>query len=230
MVGDDVVADARMHRHRQSSRNAWARIDACFQRCFDLRSGPAGKPLLADRLEQVGAGRGERMSRLGAIARARSSAAGRVAPSSWMNRPSAVAVALAARPPAMRARWMFGAVSSQVPKVPVATFSRRSRSSGRPGSIPSRGSCPAPLVARWVSQPSLHHLAEDVRRAVAEQVGAVDEHHAGPARRAAQDLGRAAAIELRRPRPAAAAAGGRRARSGSRRRAVRLVRSASGQT
>ena len=74
---------------------------------------------------------------------------------------------------------MFRPVSSQAPKVPVATFAR-TLSVERPSQAYSQSwIVPAPLVARWVIQPCSIIRSRIARRAVAEQVGAVDQHHAG---------------------------------------------------
>ena len=91
---------------------------------------------------------------------------------------------------------MLRPVSSQVPNVPVATFAR-TLSVERPSQAYSQSwIVPAPLVARCVSQPSLHHPLEDRRGAVAQQVGAVDQHHAGPAARAPRGSCAAHVVDL----------------------------------
>ena len=74
---------------------------------------------------------------------------------------------------------MLRPVSSQVPKVPVATFSS-TLSVERPSQAYSQSwIVPAPFVARWVIQPLRHHFIEEKRGAVAEEVRAVDEHDGG---------------------------------------------------
>ena len=100
--------------------------------------------------------------------------------------------------------------------MPVATFCSTDSVEAPSQAYSQSWIVPAPLVARCVSQPAGHHPLEDPRGAVAEQVGAVDQHH-----------GRAAAAgppgsPPRRLRPSATrdrgtAAAARRDRSGSRR-------------
>ena len=90
----------------------------------------------------------------------------------------------------------------------------------------------AGAVGGQVGQPAAgHHPLEDPRGAVAQQVGAVDQHHGrAAAARARRDLARAARDRAAPTRVRSTAAGTRRGRSGSRRPASGSSRSASGRT
>ena len=55
---------------------------------------------------------------------------------------------------------MLVAVSCQVPKVPVATFSRTLSVEAPSQAYSQSWIVPAPLVARWVNHPRGHHPLE----------------------------------------------------------------------
>ena len=103
---------------------------------------------------------------------------------------------------------MLRPVSSHVPNVPVATFVSHAL-----GRAPSQAVFPvvdrAGAVGGQMGDPAaLHQPLENLRRAVAQQMGAVDQDHAGPRCRAPRDLGRALARSAAACASAAAAGGG----------------------
>ena len=83
---------------------------------------------------------------------------------------------------------MLPAVSSQVPNVPSATFISHALRRAPNQANSQSWIVPAPLVARCVSQPWAIIRSRMRRRAVAQQVRAVDQHHGSAAATGVADV------------------------------------------
>ena len=168
-------------------RYAWARIEACFQRCSTAIA--AGRPaLLAHGPQQVGPGRGERMGRLGGDGGGQLVGVGQRG-AVFVDEPAQrTAVAEAVERAGHQGQVDVG--GRLVPGAERAAGDVHLDALGRgaePGVFPVVDRAGA--VGGQVRQPAAgHHPFEDAGRAVAEQVGAVDQHHRRPALAGGADL------------------------------------------
>ena len=153
MIGDDVVADARMNGDRHAVRKAGrgskrASSDASTvmrpagSPCCRIASSSRPEPASAD-----GRARGESASSSSLGGRQRHAVLGDEAAERACR-----SLRRAELPPAGRGECC-GRSRPRCRRCRWRRSSRRFRSSGPARRIPSRGSCPAPLVARWVIQP-----------------------------------------------------------------------------